>query len=160
MIILLFLWDKKHILKYTICHPHRAELSAFLLSFQRESLLERLSAYASPCQFSSRLLLFKSGFNMNCFSNSVVDKSYSPIALYMKPPEETQVTAELFSVISLCSIDWTVGWCLYRVKASSQSQKVLEDISISLLTHFTCDCAETLVGSQSDNHLRWYSCVY
>ena len=46
---------------------------------------------------------------MNCFSNSVVEKNYSPAALYLQPPEETQVTTELFPVISLYSIDLAVG---------------------------------------------------
>lgn len=160
MIILLFLWDKKRLLKYTICHPHRAELSAFLLSFQGKTLLERVSAYGSPCHFFSRLLLFKNVFYINCFSNSVVEKNYSPIALNMKPPEETQVTTELFPVISLYSVDLTVGWCLYHVKTSSQASEALEDISISVITWFRCDCVWTIVGSQFDIHLRWYSCVY
>lgn len=101
MIILLFLWDKKHLLKCTICHPHRTELSAFLLSFQGRSLLERGSASASLWQFFSRLLLFKNAFCTNCFSNFVIENNYSPVSSYMKLPEETQVTTELLQVISV-----------------------------------------------------------
>lgn len=102
-----------------------------------------------PVTFS-RLLLFKNGFYRNCFSNSVVEKNYSQIALYMKPPEEIQVTGELFPVISLHSVDWTVGWCLYHVKASSQSWEALEDISILVLARFRGYCAGSIVGSQFD----------
>lgn len=86
---------------------------------------------------------------MNSFSNSVVEKNYSPIALHVKPPEETQVTTELFPVNSLYSIDWTVGWCLYHVKASSQSPEAFQ-----FLTWFRCDCVGTIVQSEFDIHLR------
>lgn len=72
-------------------------------------------------------------FLYELFSNSLAEKNYSPIALYMKPTEETQLTTELLQVISLYSIDWTVSWCLHHVKASLQSLDALEDISVSVL---------------------------
>lgn len=45
---------------------------------------------------------------------------------------------------------WTVGWCLYHVKASSQSLEVLENTSIPVLTQLRCDCMWTIVGSKFD----------
>lgn len=65
---------------------------------------------------------------MNCFSSSVTQKNYSPIALYMKPAEETQVATEFSMVIPLYNVDRTVGRCPYHVKASSQSLERLEDM--------------------------------
>lgn len=72
-------------------------------------------------------------FLYELFSNSLAEKNYSPIALYMKPTEETQLTTELFQVISLYSIEWTVSRCLHHVKTSLQSLDALEDISVSVL---------------------------
>lgn len=50
---------------------------------------------------------------MNCSSNSVVEKNYSPVTPYMKPTEETQVTTELpvISVYIACTGLW-VGACI------------------------------------------------
>lgn len=36
---------------------------------------------------------------MNSFYNSVAEKNYNPIALYIKWPEEAQAATELFPVI-------------------------------------------------------------
>lgn len=96
---------------------------------------------------------------MNSFYNSVAEKNYNPIALYIKWPEEAQAATELFPVISLYGIDGTVGWCLDHVKASSQNPGVLEDFSILLLGRFRCGHVGTIAGNQSEIHLRWYSCV-
>lgn len=47
---------------------------------------------------------------MNCSSNSVVEKNYSPVTPYMKPTKETQVTTEL-PVYIACTGLW-VGACI------------------------------------------------
>lgn len=117
MIIFLFLWDKKHLLKYTICHPHRTELSAFLLSFQGKSLLERWSASASPCQFLPRLLLFKNGFCINFFLILLLRR----ITIYETIRGNSSNNRIITSDFSIYSTYWTVGLCLYHVKTSSQS---------------------------------------